>query len=174
MPTEKKTRAVDSLQEAFTRSNVNILTHYQGLSTQELTVLRRRLQASNSECRVVKNTLARIAATRAGKDVLAASLEGPVAVVFGYGEVTAPARVVLGYINEANVGMSVKGGLLGTRLMTPDEVKILATLPAKDVLLARVLGQMKAPVAGLLGCLSAPMRGLAGVLQARIKQLEGN
>ncbi|MFC1977000.1 50S ribosomal protein L10 [Chloroflexota bacterium] len=173
MSREKKTQIIDNLQETFSKCRISILTDYRGLATSELTNLRRRLQESGSEYRVVKNTLARFAAERAGKGDLVSSFEGPIAIAFGYGDITAPARVLTGYIRESTSSLSIKGGFLGDRLLTSEEVITLSTLPSREILLARVLGQMKSPVSGLLSCLVSPIRGIMGVLQARINQLEG-
>lgn len=168
-----KAQIIDSLQEAFSKSNVGILTDYRGLKTLELTALRRRLQQSGSEFRVVKNTLARLAATKAGKDNLVNSLEGTIAIAFGYGDITVPSKVLAGYIAESKTNLGIKGGFLGDRLLTSAEAMTLSTLPSKEILVARLLGQIQSPISALVGCLAAPIRDVMGVLQARIKQLEG-
>ncbi len=173
MSRDKKTQIIDSLQEAFTKCSITILTDYRGLATPEMTDLRRKLQESGNEYRVVKNTLARLAAERAGKDILVGSFYGAIAIAFGYGDIIAPARVLAGYIRDSTVSLSIKGGFLNDRLLTSEEVITLSTLPPREILLARVLGQIKSPVSALLGCLTTPLRGIIGVLQARIKQLEG-
>lgn len=171
---EKKTQIINSLQEEFSRCSIMILTDYRGLVTSDMTDLRRRLQGISSEYRVVKNTLARFAAERAGMADLASSFEGPTAIAFGYGDITLPARVIAGYINETQASLSIKGGFFGDRLLTTEEVMTLSTLPSREILIARVLGQIKSPIAALVGCLNAPIRDMIGVLQARINQLEGN
>jgi len=169
---EKKTQTIESLLEAFSKSNISILTDYRGLTTSEMTELRRKLQKSSSEYRVVKNTLAQFAAARAGKDDLVSSFVGPIAIAFGYGEVAAPAKVLASYIRDSNANLSIKGGFLEDRLLTSEEVMTLSILPSREILLARVLGQMESPISALLGCLTTPIRGMIGVLQAQIKQLE--
>ncbi len=173
MSKEKKGQIIDSLEEAFSKSTVGILTDYRGLATPELTALRRKLQESGAEYRVVKNTLARFAAERTGKEALDGSLEGPIGIAFGYGEITEPAKAIASYIRESKVNLGIKGGFLGDRLLTPQEVTTLSTLPSREVLLARVLGQMNSPITALASCLVSPIRGIIGVLQARIKQMEG-
>jgi large subunit ribosomal protein L10 len=173
MSREKKTQIIDGLQEAFSKCSISILTDYRGLATPEMTDLRRRLQESGSEYKVVKNTLARFAAERAGKNDLVSSFEGPIAIAFGYSDITTPAKVVAGYIKDSKGSLSIKGGFLGDRLLTSEEVMTLSTLPSREVLLANLLGQLKSPVSALLGYLTTPIRGIIGVLQARIKQLEG-
>ena len=170
---EKKTQIIDRLQEAFSKCSISILTDYRGLATHEITSLRRRLQESGSEYKVVKNTLARFAAERAGKDDLVNSFEGPTAIAFGYGDITTPAKVLTSYIRDSQSSLSIKGGFLADRLLTPEEVMALSTLPSRDILIARVLGQMKSPISTLIGCLTTPIRGIIGILQARIKQMEG-
>ncbi len=173
MSREKKAQIIDSLQEVFSRCSIGILTDYRGLPTSEMTNLRRRLQRSGGEYKVVKDTLARLAAERAGKDNLASSFEGPIAIAFGFGNITEPARVLANYIRESGTNLSIKGAFLEDRLLTSEEVMILTTLPSREILLARVLGQMKSPISGLVYCLTSPIRGLIGVLQAQIQQMEG-
>ena len=173
MSREKKIEIIDSLQDIFSRCSILILTDYRGLNTSEMTDLRRKLQASGSEYRVVKNTLARFAAERASKEALVSAFEGPIAIAFSYGDIMSPAKVLAGYIADPNSTLSIKGGLLDDRLLTPVEVTTLSTLPTREILIGRVLGQMKSPISALLGCLNSPIRGFIGVIQSRIKQLEG-
>lgn len=173
MSKEKKAQIIEELQEDFTRCNVVILTDYRGLATPEMTTLRRRLQESDSEFKVVKNTLARIALERDGGNDVASSFKGPTAIALGYGDITAPARILIDYIRESQASLSIRGGFLKNKLITAEEVTTLATLPSREILLAKVLGQMQSPIAGLLSCLTSPIRGVIGVLQARINQLEG-
>lgn len=173
MSREKKTEIIDRFKDTFSRCSIGILTDYRGLSNSEITALRRRLGDSSVEYRVVKNTLARLAAERAGKANLAGSFVGPVAVALGYGDVTEPAKILADYISTSKSALTIKGGFLGDRVLTPEEVSTLARLPSREILLAKLLGGMQGPIAGLVNCLSAPISGVARVLQARIKQMEG-
>ena len=173
MSREKKAQNIDRLQEAFSRCSISILTDYRGLTASQLTDLRRRLQESGNEYKVVKNTLARFAVERARQDDLVSVLEGPIAIAFGYDDITTPAKVLAGYIKDSSTRLSIKGGLSGNRLLTSAEVITLATLPSREILLSRVLGQMRSAISALLTCLISPISGIIGILQARIKQLEG-
>ncbi len=173
MSREKKAQIIDSLQEVLSKCNVGILTDYRGLSTAELDELRRRLRESAIDYKVVKNTLAQFAAKRAGMSELAGSFEGPVAIAFGYGEITQPAKVLAEYIRAEKSTLSIKGGFLGDRLMTSGEVETLAKLPSREVLLSQVMAGIQSPIVSVAGILAAPIRGIMGVLQARIQQLEG-
>jgi large subunit ribosomal protein L10 len=171
MPTEKKTKVVAEIEKTMARSTIIVLSDYRGVKAPQLTTLRRKLRASNSEIVVVKNTLARLAATKAGKEVLVKELEGPVAITFGFGDVAAPVKVLASAQTEME-GFTVKGGLLGGTMYPRERILTLAVLPSRDVLIGRVLGQMNAPVTRLVGVLASPVRGVMGVLQARIRQLE--
>ena len=173
MPREKKVIIVDNLTELFSKSSVGVLTDYRGLTMAEMTALRRQLGSSGIDYKVVKNTLARFAAEKAGKDELKSLFVGPVAIAFGYGEAVEPARVLDEYIRSSKTALSIKGGFLADSILTAEEVIVLSKLPSKEVLIGKVLGGMQAPIHGLLTCLSAPVRGMIGVLQARIQQLEG-
>ncbi len=173
MSREKKAQTIDRLQEVFSKCSIGILTDYRGLSVPEITDLRRRLKASGIEYKVVKNTLARFAAGRAGKDELASFFVGPVAIAFGYGDITEPARALADYIGTSKASLSIRGGFLGDSLLTVEDVMTLSVLPSREVLLAKVVGGMQIPVLALLGCLTTPIRGFIGMLQARIQQLEG-
>ena len=173
MSREEKARIIDELQEVLSKSSVGILTDYRGLSAPEMAVLRRKFRESGTEYRVVKNTLARFAAERAGREDLADFFEGPVAIAFGYGDITEPSKALADYIRASKSSIDIKGGFLSYRLLTAEDVVALATLPSREVLLAKVMGGMQATIVALLSCLNGPVRGVMGVLQARIKQLEG-
>lgn len=173
MPREKKTQIIDNLEQLFSRCRVAVLTDYRGQSANQMTELRRRLRGEGIEFRVVKNTLARFAAQRLGREELLGFFEGPVAIAFGYGDITEPAKALSSYIEEFKATMTIRGGFLADRVLTKGEVNTLSTLPPREVLLARVVGGVQAPISALVGQLSAPMTGLIAGLQARIQQLEG-
>jgi large subunit ribosomal protein L10 len=171
MPTEKKSKIVSELVETMDKSNIIVLSQYRGVKASQLSNLRRKLRNSDSEIRVVKNSLARIAATKTGKEAMVNSLVGPMAITFGYGDISAPVKVLISSQNEIE-GLSIMGGILGNKVYPKEAIMTLATLPSREVLIGRVLGQMNAPVSRFVGALASPMRGVLGVLQARIKQLE--
>ncbi|MBI4267542.1 MAG: 50S ribosomal protein L10 [Chloroflexi bacterium] len=173
MAREKKAKIIDSLQESFDKCTIAIFTDYRGLTTAELTDLRHKLQEANSTYKVVKNTLAGFATERLGIQELRGRLKGPTAVVFGYGDISAPAKVLASYVRGATTVLNIREGFSEGRLLNAEQVISLATIPPKEVLLARVCGQINSPVSNLVAYLANPMRGFIGVLQARIKQLEG-
>lgn len=173
MATEKKKQIVEDLRDTFQRCNVGILTDYRGLKTAELNDLRRTLRETGIEYRVVKNSLAQFAARAAGRDDLADSFEGPVAVAFSYGEIPEAAKVLTEYIRNNKSILNIKGGFLEDRILTSKDVESLAKSPSREVLIAQVMAGVQSPIYGLVNVLAGPVRGFMGVLQARIQQLEG-
>jgi large subunit ribosomal protein L10 len=173
MPSKKKEEAVENLQQVFTRCDIGILTDYRGLKTPEMNELRGKLREADVEYKVIKNSLARIAARNAGLEHLEGAFEGPLAVAFGYGEPTKTAKVIADFINISKSTLVIKSGFLADRVLSTAEVEALAKLPSREVLLSQVVGGMKSPIYGLVNVLAGPIRGMMGVLQARIQQLEG-
>ena len=173
MSKEKKAQIIDSLQQVFSRCSIGILTDYRGLSATEMTDLRRKLRELGIEYKVVKNTLARFAAERVGKEELVSFFQGPVAIAFGYGDMTEPARALADYIEASKASMSIRGGFLPDRLLSSEDITTLSRLPSREVLLARVVGGVQSPITALVSYLTTPLRGIVGVLQARIQQMEG-
>lgn len=172
MNLEEKKKAVDELAEKVQGASVIISTDYGGLTVAEMTDLRRKLRAQQVEFRVVKNTLARFAATKAGKENLDKIVAGPTAVALGYDDIAAPARILLEYIRSTKSRLKISGGLVENRVLSVAEVSTLATMPPKEVLVAKLLGNLKGPLYGLVNVLNANIAGLTYVLSARQKQLE--
>ncbi len=172
MNRKQKQQAIDALAEAVAKCSAGVFTDYKGLPVAEQIALRRRLSKLGIEYRVVKNTLARFAVKKAGRDFLAASFEGPVAIAFGYGDVMAPAKALVEYSRSSDSTLGIRGGFLADRLLTPEEVQALAIIPPREVLLAQVAAGMQAPIVALLNCFASPLRDITGILKARIKQLE--
>jgi len=174
VPREEKVAQVNELAELIAGCRVGILMDYRGISAGKATLLRRQLRKRQVKVRVVKNTLARFAAKKAGRDDLAELFSGPVAMLTSIDDEVEPARALDEFLRGAGVDINIKGGFFPGRLLNADEVKALAKLPTRDILIAQVIGGIQAPIGGLVNCLAAPIRGLAVVLQARKEQLEAN
>jgi len=177
MPKENKVREhkaeiVKQVTESMDKSQVVILTNYSGMTTADLTALRRKLKAAGIDYRVVKNTLARFAADGSVKNIDRGVFEGPIAAAFGYDDPVAPAKLLMDFTRSGDVPLSIVGGILGETVISAEKVKELAQLPPREILLARVVGGIQWPLTALASCLAGPIRGLAYTLQARIKQLE--
>lgn len=171
MPTAKKAQAIDELAEKLGRAKLAVMTDYRGLTVSQIGDLRKQLRPLEVEYEVSKNTLVAKAAAKAGVHVLDKPQEGPTAIAFCYGDVVAPSRVLGDFARTSKI-MTIKGGLLGNKLIGPADVARLATLPSREILLAKMLGSIQSPMVGLVSVLNGPIRGLAYVLQARVKQLD--
>ncbi len=168
---EKKSKIVEDLTARLAGAQAAILADYRGLSVPEITRLRSELRQRGALLQVVKNTLTALALERANIPVPEDMLVGPTAIAFLSDDVAGPAKVLVGYANEMAT-FSIKGGLLGSRIISVEGVSGLASLPPRDVLLAQAVSGFQAPLRGLVSVLSGPMRGLLYVLQARTQQLE--
>ncbi|PZC49161.1 MAG: Ribosomal protein L10 [Chloroflexi bacterium] len=173
MVKEFKVKAVEDLKDRLSRSSIAIGARFQGLTSQQLNDLRRRLAVQDVEFRVVRNTLALIAAREAGKTSVEVVFQGPTGVAFGYGDPIEPARILAEFIRSTRLPLEINGAFMESRTLSSDEVRTLATLPPKDQLIAILLGQMQAPIAQLLYVLNAPIQSLAIVLQRVVENGDG-
>lgn len=168
---EKKTGIINQLEEKLARSSIIVTTSYQGIKAKDMTALRIALDDPDIEYQVVKNNLIRIAAQKAGKEDVMSIVEGPTAVIFGYDDVVEAVRLINQYIRSTGLSITVKGALLGERMLNANEVMALANLPSREVLISQVVAMLKAPMRGLHNAVSFPLYGLHNVLKARIQDL---
>jgi large subunit ribosomal protein L10 len=173
MPRPEKVEQVELLTEKLKSARVAVLTDYRGLTVGQLQDLRGRLRANDVEYRVVKNTLARRAAVEAGHPGFQDQLKGPVAIAFGGEDIGAPARLLAEYIRQTRLRLDIVGGLVEGRVMGPEEVRRIADLPPRQVLLAQLLGTLQSPIAQLVATIQAPVQQLVGLLEAYRDKLEG-
>lgn len=172
MPTERNIQAVAELEEDFKTSPLVIAANYRGLSVSQMHGMRRAVRESNSVFKITKNTLARIAADNAGRPELKEIIDGPIGFLTTEGDPAAAAKVLVNYIDDNSIEMTIVGGALEREMLTADRVKVLARLPSREVLLSKMLGSMNSPITGLVTVMSGPVRALATVLQ-RISELGG-
>jgi large subunit ribosomal protein L10 len=168
-----KERIVDELAAELGSAETLIVADYRGLTNKQLEALRDELIPHGARFRIVKNTLTRRAAERAGADALLVMLEGPTAIAFieSAGDPAAVAKALAKTAKDTNV-LTLRGGILEGKTLSGEEVDRLATLPPLDVLRGQLVGAVVAPLTQLLGLVSAPLRDLHGLIEARIKQLE--
>jgi large subunit ribosomal protein L10 len=137
-----KAAAVAELTESFRSSNAAVLTEYRGLTVAQLKELRRSL-GENAQYAVVKNTLTKIAANEAGINSLDDHFTGPTAVAFITGDPVESAKGLRDFAKD-NPNLIIKGGVLDGKALSADEIKKLADLESREVLLAKLAGAMKA------------------------------
>jgi large subunit ribosomal protein L10 len=159
-----KAAAVAELTTALRDASAAVLTEYRGLTVAELKELRRSL-AGNATYSVVKNTLTKIAAREAGLAELEPLLEGPSAIAFISGDPVEVAKGLRNFTKDHPL-LVIKGGVLDGATISADDIKKLASLESREVLLAKLAGGFAAPATQLVNVLAAPMRQLAQVLGA--------
>jgi large subunit ribosomal protein L10 len=169
----EKVAVVDDLADRLTRATMSVLADYRGLTVSQIGDLRRQLRAVDVELRVAKNTLARLAARKTGREALLPALEGPTAFVFTYGDPAAMAKTLTDTIRTQRLGVTIKSALYGEQLLPAADVTRIAELPNRDTLIAQVVGTVQAPIANFVGVLAGTLGSLVGVLEARRQQLEG-
>jgi len=163
--------AVAELTESFTSSAASVLTEYRGLTVKQISELRRSLGADTTYA-VVKNTLSKIAARNAGLTGLDALLAGPTAVAFVTGDPVAAAKSLREFA-KTHPALIVKGGVMDGKAMTADEIKKLADLESREVLLAKLAGAMKASLTQAVSLFAAPLSQAArafGALEGKAQQ----
>lgn len=162
---------VAKLHEKLQRASATILTDYRGLTVAEVTELRDTLAAQQVEFQVVKNTLMRLAGRDTASAVLEPLVKGTNAVAIAYGDPAVPAKIIKKY-SKTNEKLKVKAGALGSRLLNAEQLSVLAELPPREELLAKLLGTLNAVPTGLVTVLSGVPRAFMGVLAAIQRQRE--
>lgn len=168
-PRPDKVAIVEEITAKLNESVAVFVSEYRGLTVSQLADLRGPLRAAGAEHKVYKNTLARIAAQASGREGLTEFLVGPSALTFVTGDSVAAAKALSDQA-KANPLLVIKGGMLGTTALSPDDVKALASLPSREELLARLAGAFQAPLVKTAGLLQALPRNFAYGLSALIDQ----
>ncbi|MGH2455843.1 MAG: 50S ribosomal protein L10 [Candidatus Limnocylindria bacterium] len=166
MATEAKRKAVTELAELLRGSSAVVVADYRGLKVADMQAVRRTLRASGVQLHVAKNRLLKIAADEAELGELKALLNGPTALATISGDEVALARALQEAFRPYSRVVTVRGGLLARTPVDAAALTRLASLPSREVLLARLAGGIASPLTGFAGVLAANLRNLAGVLNA--------
>ena len=168
-----KEATVAELTEKFQSSSAVLLTEYRGLTVAQLKELRRSISADATYA-VAKNTLIKIAAAKAGVTAFDGQLAGPSAMAFVHGDAVSVAKAMRDFA-KANPLLVVKSGVLDGAALTADEVKKLADLESREVLLAKAAGMFKASMYQAAYMFQAPLAQAARAVDAlRQKQESSN
>jgi large subunit ribosomal protein L10 len=174
MATQNAQRAhkVEVVAEVKTRigeATASIVSEYRGLTTTELAELRESLSAVGGDYRIFKNTLVRLAIDGGEYQPLSEYLNGPTALTFVQGDISAVAKALRDF-SRNNPLLVIKGGLADGSLLSPGDLAALADLPPREVLLARLAGALAAPMQQMAGLLQALPRNMAYGISALIEQ----
>lgn len=167
MPTSAKQQTIDELNDVFTRAKSAILAHYHGISAADMTVLRTHMRERAVDFRVIKNTLAKKAMKDTPLEVLESEFKGPVSLLVSFDDAVAPAKALADYARSGvKKSPDVVAGVVEGQQVTLEEIKALADLPSKEVLLSQLLSVMNGPTTNFVGVFSALLRKLVGTLDA--------
>ena len=166
MNRDGKLKIKDDIGERFGRATAVVLTEYRGLTMGELTVLRTQLREADAEFKIAKNRIVKIAAKDSENfNGLSEKLTGPTGLVFMYGDAAAASKAMLGF-NKTNEKLVIKSGVMEGKDLSFNDMKALAELPSKEVLLSQIVGSLKSPHRGLVMTLSGITRNLVQVINA--------
>src|SRR4051794_4613191 len=167
-PRAEKVAVVDEVREKFSAAGAAVLTEYRGLNVAAISALRRSLREAGGEYKIYKNTLVRFAARDLGLEI-EHLLTGPTAIAFVEGDAVLVAKALRDFA-KTNPALIIKGGLLGDKVMAEADVRALADVEPREVLLAKLAGAMAAPMQQFASLLSALPRNMAYGIKALIDQ----
>ncbi|NIA12439.1 MAG: 50S ribosomal protein L10 [Nitrospiraceae bacterium] len=170
MPKQEKIDAVAELKDRIQNNTIAIATQYKGINVAQATELRSKLRAGQVTFKVYKNTLVRRALDELDLLDAAAFMDGPTAWAFCKDPVT-PARILKDFTKEAKA-IILNGGVLEGKVVSKEQIEVLASLPTREVLLAQLVGTIAAPLRNFVGTLNAVPRNFVNVLDQIKKQKE--
>ena len=171
MPRPEKVQAVEDIKQRIDGAQAVFLTEYRGLSVKAQQTLRRSLRASGAEYKVVKMSLAQIAANELGHAEVADEMVGPTAIAFANADAVATAKALSDFAKD-HEAFVLKSGLLSGQYLAPEQVLELAKLPSRDELLGRIAGAMKAPLYGAAGLFAGFARASASMFFQLLEKKE--
>lgn len=167
----EKVAMIAEFKAELTQAKGVVLADFRGIKVSQDTKLRRKLREAGVHYNVIKNNMASIAAKEAGIEGLDAYLKGPLAMVSSTTDPVAPAKLISEFAKENKI-LEIKGGLVEGKVIDAEGVKALASLPPREVLIARMLGAMQSPLSGLVNVLQGNIRNLVYALDAVRQQKE--
>lgn len=151
---ELKQAKVVEIREKLEKAKGVVLSNYQGLTVEEDTQLRKNLREAGVEYKVYKNTLVTLAAKELGLEGVSEYLEGPVSIAFGYDDATVAARVLNDFAKD-HKKLELKAGIVEGEVYDQEQITKIASIPSKEVLIAKLLGSIKSPLSNLAYLLNA-------------------
>lgn len=164
----EKELLVQEISDKFSEAKSFFLTDFSGLNVEQVTELRNKFRESSVDYQVIKNTLSELALKNIGITNIHKYLTGPTAIAFSYAEPGAPAKIISDFLkaHRETTKPEIKLCILEREILTPAETKELIDLPPREVLIARVLGGLNAPISGLVGSLNGLISKLVRTLKA--------
>ena len=171
MPRPEKVQAVAEIKERMEAAQAVFVTEFRGMSVQQLQVLRAALRGIGAEYKVVKMTLARLAADQLEIEGIGEHLSGPTALTFADADAVATAKV-LKDIGKDNEALVIKVGYMAGDILMPEQISKLADIEPREVLLSKIAGAAKAPLSQAAGLLGAFTRNSATMFKQLLEKKE--
>lgn len=171
MPTKEKAVQIEWAKEQFEKSGGVVVSHYSGLTVEELNELRAKLRATGTTHKVVKNTLAKIAIKGTEREGLSEYLKGPAVISFLPEDFVAPTKVLADFA-EKHEKLQILGGFFEGAAASAEEVIAISKLPSREELLTKLASTLNNPITGLVRVLNGNIQGLATALSAIKDQKE--
>jgi len=168
---EEKKQVVENLHARFSKAAVVILTDYKGLDVAAMNALRRKLGQQEVEYHVAKNSLLFRAAEKTDVALIKDRFKGPTAIAISYEDPVAPAKMLSQFAKE-HEALEIKSGVMAGKVLEPEDIKALAMLPAREVLLGQLLAVLNGVPTSFVRLLSAVPRQLLNVLVVLKEQKE--
>jgi large subunit ribosomal protein L10 len=169
---DNKVAVVEAVRAKLDESSAAVVTEYRGLTVAEMAALRKAIRTVGGDFKVFKNTLVRRAVSGSDLEPMTELLEGPTAIAFVYGDVSAVAKALQDFA-KASPALIIKGGVLDGSLLGARELGALANLPSREVLLSMFAGALAAPMRTMAGLLKALPQNLAYGLSALLESKGG-
>jgi large subunit ribosomal protein L10 len=166
---EEKQVIVQEIAEKFRNAQTAVLVDYRGLNVEEVTELRKKARDAGIDYKVYKNSMMRFAAKETGLEGLLDVMVGPTAVAFCETDPVAPAKLLSEFAKD-HKALEIKAGMVDGKVLDVKGVEDLAELPPREVLVAKVLGGLNAPISGFVNVLNGNIRGLVVALNAIAEQ----
>ena len=162
---EQKKEILQDLKEKLEKQKAIVFVDFQNLKTRDLFNLRRKLQENNCALKVAKRTLVNLAFKEKKLKVDFEKMEGQLALVFSFGDMILPAKIVYGFSEELGVP-KILGAYIENEFLEAEKVIELAKLPSKEELLAKLVGSLRAPISNFQMVLQGPLQRLTFALKA--------
>lgn len=145
---ELKQPIVDTIKDQIQDAQGVVLVDYRGITVEQDTALRKQMRESDVVYKVYKNTMIKRAIEGTEFEPLSGELEGPTAIAISKNDATAPARILSKFVSDNKLNtLALKSGVVEGKYYDKDGIKVIATIPARDELLAKFLGSIQSPIA---------------------------
>src|SRR6056297_1425391 len=170
---ERKKQVVQEIKGKIENSKSVVLVDYRGLDVSEVSELRKKYREAGVDYKVYKNTMMRFAFKEAGYEDFIENLTGPNGVAFSIEDAIGAAKISDEF-SKKNDKLKIKAGIVDGNIIGIDQIKELANIPSREVLIAKLLGSLNSPITGFVNVLQGNVRNLVYALDAIKEQKEQN